>query len=1008
MTPTRSNMFDIKSFFAEQQRLMSQPEEEISEYLERLKLLKSKSSATCSFASDAIQAEINNTTSHSENDNLRNASHRPKSRARSEVAVEERLKLISSTEAPAGRASAGSKRSSEEHLLDQRSVKKARREDEVIVKNGGATSRARSRPVSRRNSMCSEIRGNPASLAGQDAEASMPPIGDSAREPAPDALAEARSSVVSADLRSAPTVSEGGRAPTPSGPPTSHQGKPRTSEPELPASSRLRSPSGPPLLFSNRRSTIADCSDVTSPPNTAPVDPTSNVPCTKGPGAVYGPGGTKNTARQESAKSVKGKRKKEKGLITPLEYAQKLQAQLSERAAGRKKQSEKPFLKGKRIFYYGGDLNYAGKQTRNRMEIITRHGGTLVPQYDPAEITHIVTDAHEHGFLRAVGLKKLSDIPQHIPTVKWSWVVSGFDRAPIRRPAQPGSGEGKGKAPERTTGQEHFKGVIEGREEYEYPMGHEFEHAAFKERIDAGRTPWGEVARMKAQSEAQRKPYASKVQSGAGRSTVPAEFSHSADDISNISDFTQDIVLPRGAATIPLPRARAEGLPSPPSSPGARQPGPAAHRIAEVDAAWGTRIARSPSRHAGDGARSTPAAESAVDPLAEFYASARAEREAEMFQDEDPDSDSVHSGKVPGHTRREVVKKGFACDDRGGHNLDPCPNQNIIDKLQELKSLHAVKASKDDEWRVLGYNKAIAALRKHPTRVKSYEEAAGLRGIGAKTAQKIMEIIDTGHLRRIEHERTADVAAIQTFLGIYGVGVNTASKWYNNGCRTLGDVAACKGGIKLSTEQEIGLRYYQDINTRIPRAEVEEIYDKIKTTALAIDPKLFIEVMGSYRRGKADCGDIDILISRPTDDGRTHQGVLLRLLRELHRQGVITEDLSLPDDFSDLESVYRGLCRKDPESLRRRIDFLTAPWASRGAALLYYTGDDIFNRSLRLKANKMGYSLNQRGLYAGVIRNPSDKRQKLHDGHIVASESEEEILAKLGVPWQEPHERVRG
>lgn len=28
----------------------------------------------------------------------------------------------------------------------------------------------------------------------------------------------------------------------------------------------------------------------------------------------------------------------------------------------------------------------------------------------------------------------------------------------------------------------------------------------------------------------------------------------------------------------------------------------------------------------------------------------------------------------------------------------------------------------------------------------------------------------------------------------------------------------------------------------------------------------------------------------------------------------------------------------------------------------------------------MGYSLNQRGLYAGVIRNPSDKRQKLDNG----------------------------
>jgi hypothetical protein len=39
-----------------------------------------------------------------------------------------------------------------------------------------------------------------------------------------------------------------------------------------------------------------------------------------------------------------------------------------------------------------------------------------------------------------------------------------------------------------------------------------------------------------------------------------------------------------------------------------------------------------------------------------------------------------------------------------------------------------------------------------------------------------------------------------------------------------------------------------------------------------------------------------------------------------------------------------------------------------------------FNRSMRLKANKMGYSLNQRGLYGHVIRKPGDKRKKLDDG----------------------------
>ena len=39
-------------------------------------------------------------------------------------------------------------------------------------------------------------------------------------------------------------------------------------------------------------------------------------------------------------------------------------------------------------------------------------------------------------------------------------------------------------------------------------------------------------------------------------------------------------------------------------------------------------------------------------------------------------------------------------------------------------------------------------------------------------------------------------------------GPSTALKWYANGCRTLDDVKAGKGGIKLNPVQEIGIRFY--------------------------------------------------------------------------------------------------------------------------------------------------------------------------------------------------------
>ncbi|KAF9239466.1 hypothetical protein BU15DRAFT_46657, partial [Melanogaster broomeanus] len=351
---------------------------------------------------------------------------------------------------------------------------------------------------------------------------------------------------------------------------------------------------------------------------------------------------------------------------------------------------------------------------------------------------------------------------------------------------------------------------------------------------------------------------------------------------------------------------------------------------------------------------------------------------------------------------------GFTCD-RKEPQLSVCPNQDIVDKLEELMELHKAKPSDHDRWRAFSYGKCIRALRNYPKPIRSLSEARSIRGVGEKTALKIMEIIETGGLRRIRYEHTEDVEATKLFQGIYGVGRQTAFVWFASGLRTLDDVREGKGGLKLSTVQEIGLKYYDDINSRMPREEAAKIFSIIKPIALSIDSELFIEIMGSFRRGKADCGDIDILITRPTTDGKTHQGVLPVLLERLHAAGILTEDLALPEDFSDLELTYRGLCKlPDAGARRRRIDILCVPWESRGAALLYYTGDDIFNRAMRWKANVHGYSLNQRGLYSGVVRDPHDRRVKVCAGNIIASETEEQIFRILGVPWQEPHERVRG
>ncbi|KAL5498395.1 hypothetical protein ACEPAH_2537 [Sanghuangporus vaninii] len=392
------------------------------------------------------------------------------------------------------------------------------------------------------------------------------------------------------------------------------------------------------------------------------------------------------------------------------------------------------------------------------------------------------------------------------------------------------------------------------------------------------------------------------------------------------------------------------------------------------------------------------------DPLAEFYDQARKEQQE---QKELSSLSDRSSGDEKPSSAEEVPKSRWTCD-QGPVSRTKCVNQDIVDKLSALEEINKTKISGDareQRWRVFSYGKSIRAIRAHPKRIRNYEDAISIRGVGAKTAKKIVEIIETGDLERIKFDNTEDVQAIKSFTNIYGVGLETAKKWYIVGCKTLEDIRNRKSGIKLSEVQEIGLKYYDDINTRIPRKEVEEIFSMIKSIALGIDPKLSFQLMGSYRRGAETCGDIDILMTRPTDDGKTHRGVLRLLLKELHLQGILTEDLAIPEDFSDLEQTYRGLCRRDEGSPRRRIDILAVPYHERGGALIYYTGDDIFNRAIRLKAKSMGYSLSQHGLARRAMRDNSGKRMVPVD--LIASETEEEIFRILGVPWQDPHERIR-
>lgn len=127
-------------------------------------------------------------------------------------------------------------------------------------------------------------------------------------------------------------------------------------------------------------------------------------------------------------------------------------------------------------------------------------------------------------------------------------------------------------------------------------------------------------------------------------------------------------------------------------------------------------------------------------------------------------------------------------------------------------------------------------------------------------------------------------------------GKHQAHELYQKGARKVEDLADPSNPYGLSTGQLIGVKHYSDLNTRIPRAECKLIYDTVKAEALAIDPMLWIEIMGSYRRGQETSGDVDFLITRdPHGDGITHANVLKRLVGNLIAKGLITHEVRICD-----------------------------------------------------------------------------------------------------------------
>lgn len=288
-------------------------------------------------------------------------------------------------------------------------------------------------------------------------------------------------------------------------------------------------------------------------------------------------------------------------------------------------------------------------------------------------------------------------------------------------------------------------------------------------------------------------------------------------------------------------------------------------------------------------------------------------------------------------------------------------------------------------------------MRSAKEEIRTYEAARALPGIGSRLAQHIVEIAKTGTLAKADL-LDEDYKLLQRFMGIYGVGPAMANEFFSRGFRNLEDI---RRHGNLNRNQRIGIELYDDLNTRIPRGEVHDHKIVVAKAASRIAPGLNIHLMGSYRREAPDCGDIDLMLTMQEASRDKLVSIWQKLLNALTKQGFLKH--ALVESSTGAGMKWQGISKLDQaNALHRRIDFLLVPWEQRGPALLYFTGNEIFNRSMRLLARKKGYCLNEKALLFGPLRQGNEK---LTTGQNTGAQTEEEIFEILGVPYRRPSER---
>ena len=310
-------------------------------------------------------------------------------------------------------------------------------------------------------------------------------------------------------------------------------------------------------------------------------------------------------------------------------------------------------------------------------------------------------------------------------------------------------------------------------------------------------------------------------------------------------------------------------------------------------------------------------------------------------------------------------------------------NKEFIDIMDELAD---IMTRQGEPFKARAYKKAAETIMSFPEDITDVKQLSGKPGIGKTIIEKLEEYKKTGTLRVLERERKNPM---NLFTKIYGVGPKKAKQLIDDGITTIEELK--NNESKLNDTQKIGLRYYEPLQKRIPRDEIEEFnreFDRIFKESAPEGSKY--EIVGSYRREAANSGDIDVIITNNENNIKAFDAFLDKLIADK----IVTEVLTR----GKTKSLTIGQLTSSIGSIPRRIDFLYTKPNEYAFATLYFTGSKAFNTVMRQRALDLGYTLNEHGLSKMASGKKGDKVE-------IDFPTEQSIFEFLGMKYKEPRER---